>query len=177
MALVNGEVWFAPQVRMVDVDFTDFESLVDSFARRVYGFFLAPIAFLRTANPPEACLFVAVLTCATTIEFLATVERPNENDEQIARWLAKHIPDFNARIGDQTLARFFERRYRHHVAHKAFVSLGRLGDIDGIVNVEGPAVTVNPFALGRAIDGWLDRYVDELRSGARARTQERGPPR
>src|SRR6266540_4121493 len=114
MAVVNSEVWFAPQVRMVDVDLL----ILSRSWIHSRGVLLAPIEFLRKVDPPQGGLFVAVLTCATTIEFLTTVQRQNGDNEPIARWLTEYIPEFNARIGDQTLGRLFGRRYRHLVAHQ-----------------------------------------------------------
>ena len=167
MAVARGEIWFAPGVRMVDLDFNDFRFLVDAFRRRVEGFFLDPIDALRGMQPAESGLFVSVLACAATIEFLSTIESPSRDQDRIKSWLEAHVPQFREAFGSKTLAQFFEERYRHHLAHKAYISLGRLGDFDGIVQVDGGAVTVNPFALSRALRSWLVRFSDDLCEGRR----------
>ena len=94
-------------------------------------------------DPPDAGLFVAALTCATTIEFLAMVENPSDDKGAIARWLGTYLAEFRAHIGNETLAHFFERRYRHQFAHKAYVSLGRLGDmIPSFASTEKPSRSI-----------------------------------
>src|SRR5437879_2660713 len=60
---------------------------VDARTRRVEGFFLNPIDALRNMEPAESGLFVSVLACAATIEFLAMVENPSQQENLIASWL------------------------------------------------------------------------------------------
>src|SRR5258708_11738709 len=162
MTVAHGEIWFAPGIRMVDLDFNNVPLLVEALTRRFEGFFLNVIDALRNMEPAESGLFVSVLACAATIEFLSMVENPGQQENLIASWLERYVPEFRETLGPKSLARFFEERYRHHLAHKAYISLGRLGDFDGIVQVDGAAVTVNPFGLSRALRSWLACFAVDI---------------
>lgn len=168
MAVSRGEVWFAPGIRMVDLNFDDPVSLVGAFHERIRGFFLGPVQLLQKSEPPESGLFVGALSCAAAVEAIASVDpKFRGRDALIASWLEAHVPAFRERIGDTTLAQIFERRYRHHLAHKAYVSLGRLGDIDGAVSSDSGVVTVNPFLLAREVESVLLQLVADVREGRR----------
>jgi hypothetical protein len=47
MAIAHGELWFAPNHRMADIDLNDLPALVAAFHDRVFGFFLEPALHLR----------------------------------------------------------------------------------------------------------------------------------
>lgn len=162
MVVRDTEVWFSRSVRMADVDFDDVDGLLRAVDDRVRGYFLGPIDHMRGMWDDQG-LFASVLVCATTIEFLSYLERPNDDKDRIARWLAAYVPAFRQEINNTTLAYYFEQRYRHHIAHKAYVSLGRLAQFDGVVRIDDTVVSVNPFALADEIGRQLEAMVDATR--------------
>ena len=71
-------------------------------------------------------------------------------------------------VSGRTAAEFFEERFRNGLAHNGYVaSLGRLGDIDGLISIDQDVVTISPFALIERISVWLDTFVSDLRSRRR----------
>lgn len=181
MAVVKGQLFFAPGVPMKDLDFTDHEAILGAFRHRVHGLFLSPIAALETRTDiEEGTLFGAALLVAALIESVARVDTgAADHGTLIKRWLEANVQEFRAEIGlgggrgggetRETLASVFEFRFRNGLAHNGYVaSLGRLSrDIDGPVHVSGNVVTVNPFLLARIVVARFENLAIELRDGRR----------
>ena len=169
MTISRGELWFAPNVRMAELDLEDANSLIDPFERRVRGFFLGPAAFLREMPERDSGLFASALICAATIEFVARIDPVLHGEPRpIAGWLIRYAPEFSQMVAGRTAAEFFEERFRNGLAHSGYVaSLGRLGNINELISVDRDVVTINPFALAERISAWLDAFVRDLRSGRR----------
>jgi hypothetical protein len=181
MAVVKGQLFFAPGVSMKDLDFGDHASILDVFSRRVHGLFLSPIAALE-ARPDieEGALFGAALLVAALIESVARVDTgAADHGTLIKQWLETYVPEFRAEIvlaggrgggaRRETLASVFEYRFRNGLAHNGYVaSLGRLSrEMEGLVSLSGNVVTVNPFLLARIVASWFENLAIELRDGRR----------
>jgi hypothetical protein len=175
MAMIKGQLFFAPGIQMKDLDLDDPGALVNAFEKRIDGLFLAPVRLLgRCGETEEGALFSAALLVAALIESLARLEGTDENNEApIKQWLESHLPKFRETVTIDgrtlSLAAVFEQRFRNGLAHNGYVaSLGRLSrDIETFVNVVEPIVTVNPFALADAVEERFRTYSEELRTGVR----------
>lgn len=181
MAVVKGQLFFAPGVPMKDLDFSDYGSILGAFERRLHGLFLSPIAALEgRPDIEEGALFGASLLVAALIESVARVDTgATVHGTLIKQWLETHVQEFRAEIvlgggrgggtRKETLASVFEYRFRNGLAHSGYVaSLGRLSrEIEGPVNVSGSVVTVNPFLLARIVASWFENLAIELRDGRR----------
>ena len=172
MAMIRGNLFFAPGVQMAGLDFDDCDSLIDAFAKRVKGLFIEPIQFLRNAPRREGALFASALLTAALIESIARAEEMGEEEQPIAAWLLRRVPEFEVKVGPEgarTAADIFEERFRNGLAHSGYVaSLGRLSeDIGGTVQIAGGIVTVNPFLLVEAVEAAFDKFLSELRDGRR----------
>lgn len=181
MAVVKGQLFFAPGVPMKDLDFSDHGSILEAFRHRIHGLFLSPIAALE-ARPDieEGVLFGAALLVAALIESVARVDTgAADHGTLIKEWLETNVQEFRAEIvlgggrgggaSRETLASVFEYRFRNGLAHNGYVaSLGRLSrEIEGPVNVSGNVVTVNPFLLARIVASWFENLAIDLRDGRR----------
>jgi hypothetical protein len=166
MTISKGELWFAPNVRMAELDLEDSSSLIDPFEKRVRGFFLTPAAFLHEMPEKDSGLFASALICAATIEFIARIDPALHGEPRpIAGWLKQYIPEFSEMVSGRTAAEFFEERFRNGLAHNGYIaSLGRLCDIDGLISIDQDIVIINPFELIKRISAWLDTFVSDLRS-------------
>lgn len=82
MAIARGELWFAPNRCMADIDLDDPSGLINAFCDRIDGFFLEPVRHLKTMAQEEASLFASALICAATIESLAHFELAHRNSKQ-----------------------------------------------------------------------------------------------
>jgi hypothetical protein len=181
MAVVKGQLFFAPGVPMKDLDFRDHGSILEAFESRIHGLFLSPIVALEARNDvEEGALFGAALLVAALIESVARVDTgADEHGTLIRQWLETNVAEFRAEIvlgggrgGGQkteTLASMFEYRFRNGLAHNGYVaSLGRLSrDIEGPVQVSGTVVTVNPFVLANIVAAWFDNLANDLREKRR----------
>ncbi len=171
MAIIHGTLFFAPGIKMADIDFDDTDRLIDAFDRRVRGFFVEPARFISKADGKEGAMFACALLCAALIESLCRAEELDQGNKHIATWLKKRVPDFGQQVGQQnkTAADIFEERFRHGLAHSGYVaSLGRLSDeIDGPVAIDAGIVTVNPFQLLDAIELAFQNFIKDLRDGRR----------
>lgn len=100
MAVVKGELSFAPGIRMRDLNLDNASETLDAFERRVYGLFLAPIHVTETtAESEEGRLFACALLVAALIESLARVETGSDDQGTlIKQWLEAHIPEFRKSI-------------------------------------------------------------------------------
>lgn len=175
MAVIHGQLFFAPGIRMRDLDLQHPVALLEAFERRVDGLFLSPVRVLeKCADTEEGALFGAALLIAALVESLARIDNDdNADDSLIRRWLESHLAAFRETVTISgttlSLAAVFEERFRNGLAHNGYVaSLGRLSRaIDAPVWASGPIVTVNPFALAEAVAIEFKSFGDRLRSGAR----------
>lgn len=169
MAIARGELWFAPNRRMADIDLDDPRGLIDSFCDRINGFFLEPVRHLKTMAQEEASLFASALICAATIESLGRFEPALRNTNQpIAAWLQANISQFRQDVGGKSAAAYFDERFRNGIAHEGYVaSLGRLGNLSEVVAIDRDVVTINPFLLVEEIVDWLSRFQDDLKNNRR----------
>jgi hypothetical protein len=169
MAVARGELWFAPDRRMANIDLDDPVGLIDAFRDRVEGFFLEPARHLKTMAQEEASLFASALICAATIESLARFDPTVRNSNQpIADWLYVNIPQFCRDVGGKSAATYFDERFRNGLVHEGYVaSLGRLGNLDEVVTIDRDVVTVDPFLLIEEIANWLSRFQDDLKDNRR----------
>lgn len=167
MAIARGELWFAPNHRMADIDLNDPLTLIGAFRERVLGFFIEPALHLRGMAQEESSLFVSALICATTIESLARLDPDFRNSQRpIADWLQKNIPQFRQEIEGRNVAAYFEERFRNGLAHNGYIaSLGRLGNFNEVITIDRDVVTINPFLLIEEIANWLNRFADNLSKG------------
>jgi len=172
MALVSGEVFFAPGLRINDIDFNDPNASLAAFESRIEGLFLAPIRLLeRQSETKEGALFASALLVAALIESLARVEFSRDTGHLIKDWLEAHVDDFRnvAKIGGSrfSLAAIFDDRFRNGLAHQGFVaSAGRLSaEIDACVSCVDSIVTINPFLLSEIVAREFRGFCERLRSG------------
>lgn len=113
MAVSKGELWFAPNVRMAELDLEDADSLIDPFEKRVRGFFLGPAAFLSEMPEKDSGLFASALICAATIEFVARIDPALHGEVRpIAGWFKRYATEFSQMVSGRTAAEFFEERFR-----------------------------------------------------------------
>lgn len=171
MAIARGELWFAPNHRMADIDLNDLPAFIAAFRDRIFGFFLEPALHLRGMAQEESSLFAAALICAATIESLARFDPTLRNSNQhIAEWLRKNIPPFQQEVRGENVAQYFEARFRNGLAHNGYIaSLGRLGNLDQVITIDGDVVTINPFFLIEEIANWLRHFEDNLLNGVGVR--------
>jgi hypothetical protein len=164
MAIARGELWFAPNHRMADIDLDDPPALIAAFRDRILGFFLKPALHLRGMAEEESALFASALICAVTIESLARFDPTlRKSQNHIADWLHKNIPQFRQEIRGGNAATYFESRFRNGLAHNGYIaSLGRLGNVDEVITIDGDVVTINPFLLVEEIADWLRRFENNL---------------
>lgn len=175
MAVIRGELFFAPGIRMRDLDLNDSAALLDAIDRRVDGLFLSPIRVLEMAGETEeGSLFASALLVAALIESLARLETGSDAQGTLIReWLEAHVPSFSERVSVNgqvmTLANVFEYRFRNGLAHNGYIaSLGRLSrEIDAPVVASGEIVTVNPFVLAKIVADRWGSFARDLRTGAR----------
>lgn len=169
MALARGELWFAPGRRMADVNLENPGELIDSFRDRVLGFYIEPARHLRTMDQEESSLFASALMCAATIESIAHSDPSLHNSRRpIADWLLNNISQFRQNFRGNSVAAYFENRFRNSLVHEGYISsLGRLGTLEEIVTIDGQVVTINPFLLIEAIVDSLDQFSTDLKSGQR----------
>lgn len=172
MAVIRGTLFFAPGIKMAEINFDDHDSLIDAFAKRVKGLFIEPVFSLRKVQGKEGALFASALLTAALIESLARVEGFDKEKKPIAAWLTKQFSEFETELdanGRKTAADVFEERFRNGLAHSGYVaSLGRLSDeIDAPLVIADNIVTVNPFRLIEAVEVAFDRLLLELREGSR----------
>lgn len=181
MALIDGQLYFAPGVLMKDLNFADHDFLLWAFEERVRGLFLAPIRILeKSVDAPEGALFGAALLTAAAIESIARVETGSTaQGTLIKQWLETHIAAFretvvlrSGRAGTpdtKSVADVFEFRFRNGLAHNGYVaSLGRLSrSVPGPVSVSGDVVVVNPFVLADIVAQSFDTFANDLRAGRR----------
>jgi hypothetical protein len=123
MAVVRGQLFFAPGVPMKDLDFRDHEAILGAFEQRVHGLFLSPIAALEARTDiEEGALFGSALLVAALIESVARVETGvDDHGTLIKKWLETNVEPFRSEIvlgggrgGQQrteTLASVFEYRF------------------------------------------------------------------
>lgn len=181
MALIDGQLYFAPGVLMKDLDFDNHELVLWAFEQRVKGLFLAPIRTLEhRADGHEGALFAAALLVAALVEAVARVETGSTAQGTLIKaWLETHINEFQATVvlrsgraglpETKSIADVFEYRFRNGLAHNGYVaSLGRLSrSIAGPVSVSGDIVIVNPFALADIVEQAVDAFVADVRLGRR----------
>jgi len=129
MALIDGQLYFAPGVLMRDLRFDDHAFLLSAFERRTKGLFLTPIRTLeQSTDAQEGALFGAALLVAALIESLARVETGSTaQGTLIKQWLETHIRPFrdtvvvnSGRTGapeTRSAADVFEYRFRNGLAH------------------------------------------------------------
>jgi hypothetical protein len=174
LAVIQGTLFFAPGIKMAEINFDDHQALIDAFEKRVKGLFIQPVFCLREIPGKEGALFASALLIAALVESLARVEGLDEERKPIAAWLTRHVPEFARELdfqGRKTAADVFEERFRNGLAHSGYVaSLGRLSDeINVPVLIADGIVTVNPFRLIEAVESAFDRFLGELRDGRRDR--------
>ena len=181
MAVVDGQLYFAPGVLMKDLNLDDPDFLLWAFEQRVKGFFLAPIRTLeQSSDAQEGALFGGALLVAALVEAIARVETGSTAQGTLIReWLGTHVAAFRAtvvlrsgRTGDaenKSIADVFEYRFRNGLAHNGYVaSLGRLSQaIREPVSVSGDIVVINPFALADAVENSFEAFAADLRAGRR----------
>ena len=173
MAVIHGELFFAPGIPMKDLDLADNAALLRAFERRVNGLFLSPIRVLgEHAEMEEGALFSSALIVAALIESIARIQG-EDGDSLISKWLESNLTAFqeHVSIGGQTLslAAVFEQHFATVSPTTAMsLSLGRLSrGIAVPVQAVGPIVTVNPFALAEAVSEQFATFACELRRGTR----------
>jgi len=175
MSVVKGELFFAPDWRMRDLNLDDPQAVLSAFIDRVEGLFLSPIrSLIQNAESEQGALFAGALLVAALIESLARLDTGSSaQGTLIGAWLESHIAAFQEEVtlnGEQfTLANVFEYRFPNGLAHNGYVaSLGRLSrDIDGPVNSSDGIVTVNPFELAKVVADRFHKFASDLRSGDR----------
>jgi hypothetical protein len=86
MAIIRGTLFFAPGIKMAEVDFDDHEALISAFAKRVKGLFIEPVICLRNVHCREGALFASALLTAALIESIVRVEGVDEETKPIASW-------------------------------------------------------------------------------------------
>lgn len=167
MAIARGELWFAPNRRMAEIDFNDSPALITAFRDRILGFFLEPARHLRTMAQEESSLFASALICAATIESLARCDPAFRNSRRpIADWLHANILRFRREIRGRSVAVYFDERFRNGLVHYGYIAnLGRLGNLHEVVTIDRDVVTINPFLLIEEIADCLNRFQEELSNG------------
>jgi hypothetical protein len=171
MAVIQGTLFFAPGIKMAEINFDDHDALMAAFAKRVRGLFVEPVFFLREGPGKEGALFASALLTAALIESLARVESLYDEKKPIAAWLHRRLPEFRVELdcgGMKTAADIFEERFRNGLAHFGYVaSLGRLSnEITASLQIRNGIVTVNPFRLIERVSLAFDEFLRELQDWA-----------
>jgi hypothetical protein len=162
---VDNELYFAPGIRFLDMDWDDENSLIDAFFQRVIGYYLSPARKLIDA----AEAFGAGVLCVTTIDFMSGIEEDSTGNvgKRYQRWLVNRIMEFSDPNPDdktQTLARRFYDEFRNGLVHEGRIkNAGQFAIENGnIIEFEKSSMIVNPYYLQQEIDQALHQYVSEL---------------
>ena len=160
MTRIGNELYFSPRFRFCDLDVGDREKLVEALRDRLMGFYLEPAT--RLVNAGDA--FAAGLLCCAAVGFVALCA----GDDHPEIWLCKNIREFG---GDKGLARKFWRWFRNGLVHEGRVkAFGQFSlELPDLLNIDGPALVVNPKVLLEAIQKAFQSYFENLDATQSAR--------
>jgi hypothetical protein len=161
---INDALFFAPGIKFSDLDFSNNESIIEAFRRRVEGFYLAPARILIQKEQAFAC----GILCCVTIDFLARYSLPRKKNEwRICLWLQRNIPEFDPkRTGCSELAQSFQKDFRNGLVHEGRVkNLGQFSfDRKEVTSKVDGALLINPQILLEGISSAFGSYCNLLRS-------------
>lgn len=160
MTRIGNELYFSPVFRFSDLDVGDREKLVEALRDRLMGFYLAPAS--RLVDTGDA--FAAGLLCCAAVGFVALCA----GDDHPEIWLCKNIGEFR---GDKKLANRFWKCFRDGLVHEGRVrAFGQFSlEFPHLLNIDGPALVVNPRMLLEAIQKAFHGYFENLDATQSAR--------
>src|SRR5262245_48348878 len=142
MSRIADELYFAPGIRFVDLDFRG-GHLPEQFSRRISGFYLEPSIALARARKDFASGVLAV--CA--IDALALVMTGTSSVSARIVGFCRRIP---ALASDRCATTFCEH-FRNGLVHEARVKKGSefSTDIEQVAALYGGRLVINPLLLSQ----------------------------
>ena len=127
---IENEIYFAPGIKFVDIEWDKPEKLLDPFYKRVCCFYLDQAElFVLNINETNrgdtlsGSAFGCGVICSTTIDFLAGIEFfPNQNvADRYKKWLNNRIPQFrdsDPQKPNQLISARFYYEFRNGLVHE-----------------------------------------------------------
>lgn len=160
---IGDIVYFSPKHKVIDLNWNDKNSLIDSFRDRVEGYYINPA---REMNDHKLG-FAAGVLCVTTIDFLAWFQT-NESDvgKRIEKWLKDNSDDFKApdpENAKRSLAKRFHDEFRNGLVHEGRIKNGGQFSyaVEHVLKVIDSVMIVNPTKLVEVISTCLDNYLSK----------------
>jgi hypothetical protein len=163
---IREKLYFSPNFKFTDLDWSNSGKLIDAFEDRVLGFYLAPTE--KLCNNGDG--FASGVLCATAIDFVARIETgEGAVGPRVKKWLSSHIGAFGQTSSDtsnKTFAELFYLNFRNGLVHEGRIKkLGQFSfDESEIVSMKDGVMLVNPRLLLTEVRSAFLRYCEKLRS-------------
>jgi hypothetical protein len=160
---IANEVYFAPGIRFVDVDY-DGPELPDRFAHRMDGYYLRPARILIDND----AAFGAGVLLVSMIDALARFKYPAlpKVGDRFREFARLDLASFSAPGDDQ---RFYDR-FRNGIVHESRIKAGSQFSFERpqTVTIEGVYMVINPKFLFDEVADSLKAYHALLKSNNQA---------
>lgn len=155
MSRIADQLYFAPNVRFADLDWTGVR-LPTQFYQRISGFYLKPAIALAQAK--HAFASGVLVVCA--IDALALLITGSSAVRSRITAFCMKIPD----LATKRNADMFCEHFRNGLVHQARVKKGSEFDVDlrRVAISDRERLIVNPLFLAQSVTSLLDAYVDTL---------------
>lgn len=157
---IDNEIYFAPDIRFVDLLNSEPSDLIEAFSKRVFLYYLEPprviLAHLDENQIPltasHGYAFTIGTICVTTIDFLAGFMYGVDQQVRVrfVRWLRNFIPYFNEldpNNNSQSLAHRFYDEFRNGLVHNGRIKNAGQFSFDSDLSIENELVNVVDDAM------------------------------
>jgi hypothetical protein len=163
-------IYFAPEVRIDQIDFNNRENLIAAFSLRIREYYFKPIEILLNHQNSSNAFSVGVLT-VTAMDAIAyySIEHNegfNNGMNRIGR-LLNEINDFGPLEHDRALVtRVFTSRFRNGLIHEGRIKSGHQFSFcyNTLFMREGPFLIVDPRVLFLRVNEYFEVYVERLKA-------------
>ncbi len=159
---ISDIVYFAPNVRLKELDLSDKDTLINAFEKRVRGFYLEPIKELND----KKMAFAAGIIEFSMIDALARYSDNyiSKGKEKAGKRIVKmlsHIFQVKKEIAQKTYNDF-----RNGLLHENHI--GNCGCFDynssKSLSLEQECVIVNPLKFQEEFEEYFEKYLEELKT-------------
>jgi hypothetical protein len=163
-------IYFAPGLRIDQIDFDNRENLIEAFSIRIREYYLKPIEILLDHQNSSHAFSVGVLT-VTAMDAIAYYSIENNGDfnngmNRIRR-LLNEITDFGQFEQDrEEITRIFTSKFRNGLIHEGRIKSGHQFSFcyNSLFMREGNFLIVDPQILFLRLNQYFDWYVEKLKS-------------
>ncbi len=152
---IDDHIYFAPDIKLKDVNLNNKEELLYAFMKRINRFYLSPIKILNKSR----LAFSAGILLFSLIDALARYSSGNKRTgERIKEWLVN-----NFSISNEVAIRVYDE-FRNGLIHESHIkNCGQFCyETTEPFIIEHNCLIVNPLRLQRAIDTIFQGYMDKL---------------